>query len=234
MKKGRERGDRKEERPSCFLLPSEATRTSEGCAEGHPTSMDAKQRCLYARTKNQAKICSFFSFFKKKIAQIKVRLTLPKMCLVSGDQENLSSMPRGMKIISQLQDMEWKQRPDGFGSADMCNSLQYGERHDVMLTGHINISQPPRPPQKKPLFSSGTRGLRPVHGHTLGEEKALELLYGNTISHRQRLPPALWWHAGRTDARVQRKIREIAVMWIHKCGHSKHADTHLEVERWLV
>lgn len=46
------------------------------------------------------------------------------MCLVSGDKGNLSSMPKGMKIISELLDREWKKRLDDFRSADMYNSVQ--------------------------------------------------------------------------------------------------------------
>lgn len=46
------------------------------------------------------------------------------MWLVSGDKENLSSMPRGMKIISELLNTEWKQRLDDFGSPDMYNHAQ--------------------------------------------------------------------------------------------------------------
>lgn len=55
--------------------------------------------------------------------KLKVQLTLPKMCLVNGDQDDLSSKPKGMKIISELLDTEWKQRLEDFGSADMRNSV---------------------------------------------------------------------------------------------------------------
>lgn len=38
--------------------------------------------------------------------KLKAQLTLPKMCLVNGDQEDLSSKPKGMKIISELLNTE--------------------------------------------------------------------------------------------------------------------------------
>lgn len=124
------------------------------------------------------------------------------MCLVSGDQENLSSMPRGMKTISELQDIERKQRPDGLGRAGMWKSLHSAHAcwmdtltHQPTQTG---VWQEKKIKDKAKLFSCGTRVLRPAHGHTLWE---------HNVPHRQPLPPALWWQADSADGREGYKIR---------------------------
>lgn len=167
------------------------------------------------------------------------------MCLVSGDQENLSSMPRGIKIISELQDIEWKQRADGFASADMCHSL-HGDAPPVVDTSTHQPTQTGVWQEKKPktLFSSGPRVLWPAHGPTLAEGNALELCEGMQC-HSQPAPPPPPPHClvtGRVEVDTQKYEMASLNLLLHarvrdgKCDltGNTHTDTHLEVEHWAV
>lgn len=103
------------------------------------------------------------------------------MCLVSGDKENLSSMPKGMNIISVLLDSEWKQRVDGFWSADMYNSaqrlataVQCVALTHFTLAEHINASAVPHGVIGKTLhpanwdqYSHGKQRQRAIHSCTV-------------------------------------------------------------------
>lgn len=146
------------------------------------------------------------------------------MCLVSGDQENLSSMPRGMKIISELQDIEWKKT---FGSADMCNSL-HGATMGSAATACSMDTLTHQPSQtgvgrKKNKPSSHLVTAREScdqHMDTLWQrETHLNSVWEHSVTHRQRLPPALWWQADRTAGRERWKIRDSCDMihWIFYC-----------------
>lgn len=72
-------------------------------------------------------------------SRAKVRLTSPKMWLVSGGQQNLSSIPRGMKIISELQNISKSKDPMAW-EALACVTVY---ALHVMLNGHIDTPANP-------------------------------------------------------------------------------------------
>lgn len=165
------------------------------------------------------------------------------MCLVSGDQENLSSMPRGIKIISELQDIEWKQRADGFASADMCHSL-HGDAPPVVDT---SVHQPTQTgvwqekKNKNPLLIWPQSPVTSARTHS-GRGKCTWTLWGDAMSHPTSAPPPSTPLSGdRTGGSAHSKIRDGFAKSTAACKgsrsqmwpHRKHTHWHTFGSRTL-
>lgn len=133
------------------------------------------------------------------------------MCLVRGDKENLSIIPKGIKIISELLNTEWKQRLDEFWSADMYNSVrglaatvQCVLLSQFMLSEHINTLAVPHGVAGKTLhLASGSVVTNTImHGsgkHWQGATHLHTVCRHTFDTHYiQWLPPALWWYTDRS------------------------------------
>ncbi len=155
-------------------------------------------------------------------------------------------MPKGMKIISELADSEWKQSLDEFRSADMDNSVQrlaaavqrVALSH-FTLAEHINTSAVPLGALGK-LFSRQigavvTNTVTHGSGRTQAEGDTLAV-YANTLSHSPSTvtPPCLLVTARYDGCESRSRYTDTHII-IHMSGFGRElVPSHFQSVKWTT